>query len=82
MAKHIYDKDGNYKGKILNDEEHHNNSKYSSSITWGDLFGFMKNKDRASSDKVWYNSRWVWFWLIIIWPVGLYGLFKRYQRKK
>ena len=22
MAKHIYDKDGNYKGKILSDEEH------------------------------------------------------------
>ena len=41
MAKHIYDEDGNYKGKILNDEEHYNNSKYSSSITLGDLFGFM-----------------------------------------
>ena len=77
MAKHIYDEDGNYKGKILNDEEHYNNSKYSSSITWGDLFGFMN-----SSDKVWYNSRWVWFWLIIFWPVGLYGLIKRFQRKK
>ena len=51
MAKHIYDEEGNYKGKILNDEEHYNNSKYSSSITWGDLFGFMKNKDRTSSDK-------------------------------
>ena len=22
MAKHIYDEDGNYKGKILSDEEH------------------------------------------------------------
>ena len=27
MAKHIYDSDGNYKGKILSDEEHRRNKR-------------------------------------------------------
>ena len=32
MAKHIYDREGNYKGKILSDEEHKTESEYERSI--------------------------------------------------
>ncbi len=31
----------------------------------------------SSSRGGWYWSKWVWVWLIIIWPVGVYGLVKR-----
>ncbi|MDC3309066.1 hypothetical protein OAV26_02445 [Crocinitomicaceae bacterium] len=33
MAKHIYDKDGKYKGKILSDEEHRKRRKVESMST-------------------------------------------------
>ena len=29
----------------------------------------------------WYNTGWVWFWLILIWPVGLIGLLLRLKNK-
>tara|TARA_Y100001958_G_C21064578_1_gene426278 strand:- start:47 stop:772 length:726 start_codon:yes stop_codon:yes gene_type:complete len=28
----------------------------------------------------WYNTGWVWFWLLFIWPVGVYGLIMRYKK--
>lgn len=31
----------------------------------------------GSKNAIWYHTKWVWFWLILIWPVGLYGLIKR-----
>jgi hypothetical protein len=30
-----------------------------------------------SEPKDWWNTGWVWFWLFIIWPIGVYGLFLR-----
>lgn len=30
---------------------------------------------------VWYQTKWVWFWLICIFPVGIYGLIKRAEPK-
>lgn len=29
----------------------------------------------------WYNTGWVWVWLILIWPVGLIGLLLRLKNK-
>tara|TARA_B100001758_G_C17887149_1_gene341729 strand:+ start:377 stop:523 length:147 start_codon:yes stop_codon:yes gene_type:complete len=34
----------------------------------------------ASNSTIWYNTGWVWFWLIFFWPVGLYGLIKRFGK--
>jgi|TARA_B110000902_G_scaffold110745_1_gene130693 hypothetical protein len=36
----------------------------------------IKNKD--NSNKSWYNTSWVWVWLILFFPVGVIGLIKRY----
>jgi len=27
----------------------------------------------------WYNTYWVWVWLLLFWPVGVYGLLKKYN---
>lgn len=29
----------------------------------------------------WYNTGWLWFWLIIFWPVFIYGLIMRIKNK-
>ena len=26
---------------------------------------------------VWYKTKWVWFWIICVFPIGIYGLIKR-----
>ncbi|WP_020414609.1 zinc ribbon domain-containing protein [Microbulbifer variabilis] len=31
----------------------------------------------GKSKQAWYQTGWAWFWLIIFWPVGIYGLVKR-----
>lgn len=31
----------------------------------------------SSKNTIWYQTWWVWFWLICVWPIGLYGLIKR-----
>ena len=36
MAKHLYDKDGKYKGKILSDEEHSKKQNSDTEISLGD----------------------------------------------
>ena len=28
----------------------------------------------------WWEKGWVWFWLIVFWPIGYYGLYKRYPK--
>tara|TARA_B110000977_G_scaffold93567_1_gene123843 strand:+ start:813 stop:1301 length:489 start_codon:yes stop_codon:yes gene_type:complete len=38
----------------------------------------IKNKD--NSNKSWYNTSLVWVWLVLFWPVGVYGLIKRYSK--
>lgn len=35
------------------------------------------NADRDENRRPWYESGWVWFWLILLWPVGVYGLIQR-----
>lgn len=32
--------------------------------------------------KKWYKRGWVWFWLIVFWPIGIYGLYKRVRVEK
>jgi tellurite resistance protein len=27
----------------------------------------------------WYDTNWIWFWLIVFWPIFVYGLVKRYK---
>ena len=41
MAKHIYDKDGEYKGKILSDEEHSKKQNSDNEIYFGDDSKFI-----------------------------------------
>ena len=31
-------------------------------------------------DREWWEKGWVWFWLIVCWPIGYYGLYKRYPK--
>lgn len=31
----------------------------------------------TDSKKEWHQTNWVWVWLILFWPVGVYGLIKR-----
>jgi hypothetical protein len=31
----------------------------------------------SSKGAIWYQTKWVWVWLILFWPIGLYGLSKR-----
>lgn len=35
---------------------------------------------KAEDINKWYNSNWVWVWLLLVWPVGVYGLIKRYSK--
>lgn len=38
------------------------------------------NEDKVIHEfknKEWYYTKWIWFWLIIFFPVGIYGLRKR-----
>ena len=28
----------------------------------------------------WYNTSWFWVWLILFWPVGVYGLIMRFRK--
>lgn len=37
---------------------------------------------KSKNPNAWYNTGWVWFWLLIFWPVGVYGLIKRSSEKK
>ena len=32
-----------------------------------------------TSSEEWYNTYWVWVWLLLFWPVGVYGLLKKYN---
>lgn len=34
-------------------------------------------KDNKSKNKKWYETKWVFFWLIMFFPVGIFGLIKR-----
>lgn len=36
----------------------------------------LKIKNTEGS-KEWYETGWAWFWLIVVWPVGLYAFIKR-----
>jgi hypothetical protein len=39
---------------------------------------FDRNGDVPKpKDEGWYYTKWVWVWLILFWPIGLYGLSKR-----
>lgn len=38
---------------------------------------FDNSTDRDGNRRPWYESGWVWFWLVLIWPVGVYGLIQR-----
>jgi len=40
------------------------------------------NTDRDGDGRPWYESGWVWFWLVLIWPVGVYGLIQRAEPEK
>ena len=31
-------------------------------------------------NRKWWEKGWVWFWLIVCWPIGYYGLYKRYPK--
>jgi len=31
-------------------------------------------------NREWWEKGWVWFWLIVCWPIGYYGLYKRYPK--
>lgn len=33
--------------------------------------------NKKTPNKLWYETGWVWFWLILVWPVGIFGLIKR-----
>lgn len=37
----------------------------------------FEGKGAKARAREWYQTGWVWFWLILVWPVGLYGLIKR-----
>lgn len=42
------------------------------------------DKSKGNSKNIsqpWYRTGWVWFWLILFWPIGLYGLIKRADPK-
>ena len=47
---------------------------------------FVKHTEKTSNDlkvkstktKNWYMTNWVWFWMIFCWPLGCYGIYKRY----
>ncbi|WP_414433282.1 zinc-ribbon domain-containing protein [Alcanivorax sp. IL2] len=37
-----------------------------------------ENESEVQESPRWYETGWLWFWLIIFYPVGIYGLVKRY----
>ena len=101
MPKHIYDKDGNYKGKILSDKEHrkkrfgvggksiYRKCKGCENKFWDKEFKNLKQKEERIDDGSWYfycgkclphwyySSRFVLIWIILFFPIGLYGLYYR-----
>jgi hypothetical protein len=40
----------------------------------------VEKSNTASLSNKWYNTWVVWLWLILFWPVGVYGLIKRYSK--
>ena len=34
---------------------------------------------QIGNSEEWYNTYWVWVWVILFWPVGVYGLLKKYN---
>ena len=34
-------------------------------------------QQESKKSESWYNTSWVWVWLFLVWPVGVYGLIKR-----
>ena len=50
---------------------------------------FVKQTEKTSNDlkvtstktKNWYMTNWVWFWVLFFWPLGCYGIYKRYFKK-
>jgi len=100
MAKHIYDKEGNYTGKILSEEEHRKKLRGGGSSPFRNCKGCEKmfwkigTKGHAKvelliDDGSWYtycgkclphwyySSRFVLIWIILFFPIGLYGLYYR-----
>ncbi|TBW46402.1 hypothetical protein EZI54_23230 [Marinobacter halodurans] len=41
----------------------------------------MTDKNDVQTKREWYQTGWLWVWLIVFWPVGLYGLWKRVDPK-
>tara|TARA_A100001391_G_scaffold72416_1_gene46288 strand:+ start:2224 stop:2922 length:699 start_codon:yes stop_codon:yes gene_type:complete len=37
--------------------------------------GHPRSEDQRR--RPWHKTGWVWFWLILVWPVGVYGLIQR-----
>lgn len=36
---------------------------------------------KSSGSNAWYNTNWIWFWLILFWPVAVYGFILRMKNK-
>lgn len=61
-------------------------SKEQESIAFANRTTVLKEMILQASSKglqsgKWYNTSWVWFWLIFIWPVGVIGLVLRAKNK-
>ena len=41
----------------------------------------LEKSNQAKKSSKWYNTGWVWFWLIFVWPVGVIGLILRIAKK-
>lgn len=101
MAKHIYDENGKYKGKILSDEEHrkkryggggvdiYKKCKGCKNKFLNNSYKNLRQKEVQIYDGSWwfycdkclphwyYSSRFILIWIIIYFPIGFYGLYKR-----
>ena len=83
MAKKIY-KDGEYTGKeILSEQEHKErlSSAFMELVRHNEKLKESKYK-RMKFYKNWHNTNWLWFLLLFCWPLGCYGIYKRYFKNK
>ena len=84
MAKKIY-RNGKYTGEeILSEQEHRQRQRQRQPTRWQYTTEQMKERELKRKEfwNTWHKTNWVWYFLILCWPLGCYGIYKRYFKKK
>ena len=87
MAKKIY-RNGKYTGEEILSEQEHKERRISAfrNAAYERARYIEKYEERKRRRKKfyknWHNTNWLWFLLLFCWPLGCYGIYKRYFKKK